>query len=143
MDMLEELKEIDVFLKERTFYKDTYTTNQLLDYDEYVAIEHIIEWYGQTFSSNIDIYKLFNEIKENLRTKYKVIDSRVLDRYKIPYPNIGENCHTLIVVTEPNSNKILTMYPFQFYELDVDEEELHLAGNVRRLKRKSGVRKKD
>ena len=76
-----------------------YTMNQILDYDEYSAIEHVLEGHdldsdGTIFNPNIDIYKLFNDI------------------YIIHYPNIGiNNQEYLRVVTLPNTKNILTMYP--------------------------------
>ena len=51
--------------------------NQILDYDEYSAIEHVLEGHdldsdGTIFNPNIDIYKLFNDIQNKLTPKNKV-----------------------------------------------------------------------
>mgnify|MGYP000009450192 FL=1 len=94
-----------------------YTMNQILDYDEYSAIEHVLEGHdldsdGTIFNPNIDIYKLFNDIQNKLTPKNKVNKLIFNDIYIIHYPNIGiNNQEYLRVVTLPNTKNILTMYP--------------------------------
>ena len=88
-----------------------YNANQVFDYDEYVAIEHIIEQHKDDFSCGVDIYKLFNDIRPRLLDEHKVNNLDINDVYFIPYPNIGEGRDILRVVTLPNSKDILTMYP--------------------------------
>lgn len=91
--------------------------NQILDYDEYSAIEHVLEGHdldsdGTIFNPNIDIYKLFNDIQNKLTPKNKVNKLIFNDIYIIHYPNIGiNNQEYLRVVTLPNTKNILTMYP--------------------------------
>ena len=102
---------LNIFFDEENEIRISYNNSQALDYDEFIAIEHIIDGHKEEFSSGINIYKLFNDIKKKLTAEYKIKSLSLNDIYDIPCENVGENCHILRVVTLPNSKNILTMYP--------------------------------
>lgn len=113
-----------------------YTVSQLLNYDEYISVEHIIDRHTKDFNHNIDIYKLFNDIKEELTLENKINKLNFNDIYSIYYPNIGNNGeNNLRVITLPNTKNILTMYPIQGkYDMLIDEEEYKDIPKVKRKK---------
>ena len=109
--------------------KYPYSVNQLLDYDEYMAIEHILEGHTNsdektTFNQNIDVYKIFNDVQKLLTKEYKFNKLHFNDWYFIPYENIGSQGEKYLeVVTLPHTKNIITMYPvFSIYD-NYDEEE--------------------
>lgn len=106
------MKEFNIFFK-CTRYDNLYNNNQLIDYDEYVAVEHIIDRHSNDFSEHIDIYSLFNEIKSKLIDEYRVDCLKFNDVYDIPYQNVGYDKHIIRVYTIPNTKNILTMYPLE------------------------------
>lgn len=106
-----------------------YQQQQAIEYDEYYAIDHIvhrhcgdsIEGKKVCFNDDIDVYKLFNDIKAYLTSSYKINELLYNDMYIIPYSNIGaDGQNYLKIVTLPNSRKILTMYPV--YDGSLSEE---------------------
>lgn len=113
-----------------------YTVSQLLNYDEYISVEHIIDRHTKDFNHNIDIYKLFNDIKEELTLENKINKLNFNDIYSIYYPNIGYNGeNNLRVITLPNTKNILTMYPIQGkYDMLIDEEEYKDIPKIKRKK---------
>ena len=123
-------KEFNVFFKKVNYYnmKYSYSITQLLDYDEYLAIEHIVERHTNSneknnFSKNIDIYKLFNDVDKLLTEEYKFNKLNFNDWYIIPYDNIGsEGENFLKVVTLPHNKNIITMYPVSSMYDDYAEE---------------------
>ncbi len=128
------MKELNIFFDEENKIPISYNNLQIVDYDEFVALEHVIENHDSDFSKDIDIYRLFNDIKSKLTEEYKKRKLVLNDIYEIPYENVGENCHILRVVTLPNSHDILSMYPLlnDYLELDEEtEEELKLKSRVR------------
>lgn len=107
-----------------------YTALQLIDYDEYASIEHIIERHtlendSSKFNSKIDVYKLFNDIKNELTLDNKINKLVFNDIYSIYYPNIGGHGENYLrVITLPNSKNILTMYPIcGKYDIDIYDDE--------------------
>lgn len=126
-------------------YKNTsygYTALQLLDYDEYVAIDHIMDRHvdGENtslFNPDVDVHKLFNDIKSSLTLDNRINKSIFNDIYSIYYPNIGiDGRNYLRVVTLPNSLDILTMYPI-INKRDMILSSLYDDGvNISRVKRK-------
>lgn len=99
----------------------SYNNMQLIDYDEFVAIEHIVEKHSDEFSKNIDIYSLFKTISEKICDKYYVGKLVLNDIYDIPYKGIGIS-DTLRVIVIPGTKNILSMYPLIDKEIYDDEE---------------------
>lgn len=124
----------------------TYRNSQILDYNEELAIKHIIDRHvnGEddfNFNKNIDIYELFNEAKTMLAPENKVRNLVFNDIYIIPYDNIGENDEEYLkVVTLPNSKNIITMYPM-FTEYDMDRED-SIELNKKLVKKIKNIQKK-
>lgn len=128
-------KELNIFFKAP--YKNipfSYNMNQIVDYDEYMAIEHIIDRHngnddlsGTIFNHDIDIYKLFVDIKKELTNENKNNTLVLNDIYTVYYPNIGVNGENYLrIVTVHNTKNILSMYPIKnkndiFYVDDEDE----------------------
>ena len=114
-----------------TKYSDNlgYQEEQAIEYDPYYAIDHIIyrhsleKFNGEKaiFNSNVDILKLFVDIKNNLNEETKLKSFRFNDMYLIPYDNIGMNGQNYLkVVTLPNTKDILSMYPVYNDERDIE-----------------------
>jgi len=121
-------KNLNVFFKNNHLVLPTYSyvEEQILDYDPYLAMEVIIDNKKENakFNSDVDIVRLFNEIKSYLVEDYKRNDLVTNDRYIIPYYNVGLNGENyLFVETIANSKDILNMYPVKSNNLKIDEEE--------------------
>ena len=107
----------------------TYINKQVLDYDEYTALYHIIDRHingidSFNFNKKIDIYELFQETKTMLARENKVKNLVFNDIYVIPYQSIGQyEEEYLKVVTLPNSKNIITMYPM-FTEYLAENEDM-------------------
>lgn len=117
---------LDVFLAvktKKTIASDriyTYTEKQIANYNEEEALKHIKvhtdvkNTHKSIFSSNIDINDLIIFCKNNLN-ETNLNSSKILDSYIIDYPNAGIKGNIIedyiMVVTLPNSDKIITMYP--------------------------------
>ena len=106
----------------------TYRNEQILDYSEDRAIEHIIERHFEginksNFNKDLDPYQLFIEAKSMLARENKLKQLSFNDIYIIPYSNIGEyDEEYLKVVTLPNSKNIITMYPL-ITGIDLEDED--------------------
>ncbi len=116
-------KHLNIFLD--TNYDEfvyNYTINQLIDYDPYIAMEHITRRHHKSnqsdFREGIDVYKLFNEVSEQLTEENRLKVVGYNDIYVIPYDNIGADGENYLkVVTLPNSKDIITMFPdFSSYD---------------------------
>ena len=110
------------------FFKDTdlqifYNASQIMNYDIYTAVEHVIERHKDEFTNGIDIYRLFNRV--SLDDEYYQRNITFNNIYDIPYENIGENIDILRVITLPNSKNILTMYPL-YNKDDMDENDIQM-----------------
>ncbi len=107
----------------------TYLNKQILDYDEYTALSHIIDRHVNgvnsfNFNKKLDIYELFYETKSMLARENKIKNLVFNDVYVIPYQSIGEvGEEYLRVVTLPDSKNIITMYPM-FTEYDEETEDM-------------------
>ena len=72
----------------------------------------------------INIYKLFDDIKDRLTEECRIRTFTINDVYDIPYPNIGKSSNILRVVTLPNTTQILTMFPLEQSEHNLTDDEL-------------------
>ncbi len=118
-------KKLNIFIKKYDYnncsYSYSYTIDQIINYDEIDAIEHIIDrhinskYNGKSiFNNNIDIYKLFKNIKENLNEENRKAELDFQDIYIIKYENVGINGENYLkVITLPDSKEIITMYPIR------------------------------
>ena len=112
---------------------ETYSEKQITAYDIDAAIDHVVDHHyinvkTSKFNDEINIERLFNEIKEQLDSEKVMYDS-VFDKYILKYPYVGvningENIHQLQVLTLPNSKDIITMYPCDGTESIFNLEEL-------------------
>lgn len=114
----------DKLLNIHTVYeKDfSYRRKQIIDYDKQMAVDHINSRHGienigdiyGAFSSNIDINKLIDDVKEKLIDE-NLIRINITNRYRIYHKNVGtfngDPLDYLVVITMPYSNDIITMYP--------------------------------
>lgn len=115
------LKELNVFIKDRPYdIRYNYDIYQYIDYDEFLALEHIVLSHTDytsnpnksLFREDIDVYRLFNDIKNHLTEENKIQKLEYSDIYIIPYPNVGTLGESYIkVVAIPNTKNILSMYP--------------------------------
>lgn len=126
----------------------SYARKQIINYDKALAITHIKEHTIPTqeenvsyFSKNIDIEKLYNEIKPFLIPE-NLIELSTMAKYKIKYPNIGINngkmVNELIVVTKLYNDEIITMYPENLY---IEKEEQTEEIKETKVKRLSQIEK--
>lgn len=113
--------------------KYTYTLEQFLDYDEYCAIEHILERHSEEFSADVDIYKLFIDVSEDLVEENKVKKLSFNDIYLIKKDNIGaDGENNLFVVTLPNTKDIITMYPLYNERCIESDMDKHFVKKINR-----------
>ena len=120
------MKYFNIYFVNRCNVDYSYNNLQLLDYDEYVAVEHIISRHKKDFFSDVDIYKLFNSRSEKISREYYIGKLVLNDIYDIPYKGIGMS-DTLRVICLPGTKDILSMYPLtnKFdYEEDVRLEKI-------------------
>ena len=105
---------------------NNYCINQLLDYNENYAIEHIRKHLDENnnkithtiFNENVDIKELFyyakNQIKNIQPVEITTVHKYILECQKeISNDN---NTKYLKIITIPNSDHILTMYPIIYYK---------------------------
>ena len=109
----------------------SYYEEQLMNYDEEKAIEHIIhrhkDWidYRYNYMPDVDIKKVLDYCKANLKEKKKGGPS---DVYIVDYvEDVGNinniKTNRLLINTVPNTNHILTMFPFANYERMMHKKE--------------------
>ena len=129
--LIEVSKKLNViFPVDYSAFSYNYTMNQVLDYDPYVAMDHIIDrhidFHNSDFNPDVDVYKLFNSIKEQIANTPRNKKIGFNDIYIIPVPNVGANGENYLkVVTLPNTDDIVTMYPtFKKYNIDLDNNTL-------------------
>ena len=89
----------------------SYGCNQLLDYDAYSALEHVIARHKYEFSDDIDISLLFGTVGESLSMETFSGKFVLNDVYDVPYENVGGGSNVLRVITLPGTKNILSMYP--------------------------------
>ncbi len=119
----------------------TYSEKQILNYNKDIAIEHIKEHKKikkniTYFSENIDIEKLYDEVKPLLK-KENIIDLDIFNKYKIQYKEIGifnnKTVDEMIVVTKANSKDIITMYPINNSQEEIDTFESTPKTKIKRI----------
>ena len=128
-------KELNIFFEDYNYknHSVTYCNNQIIEYKTDEALKHIYNHHCNNsdmfcFNKNLDISNLFNTYREELDEKYKVNYLCFNDIYFFPYENIGRSSQKYLkVVTLPNSNNIISMYPTHSkYEVSDDDEELEV-----------------
>lgn len=122
-------KKLNVFFAYDYEKTNNYGCNMILNYDEESAISHIFlnhvdSFDKNNFNKNIDIYKLFINIKKCINANNKVNYFTFYDIYFTHYPNIGENGENYLkVITLPNSDEIITMYPVSVPNISISEKD--------------------
>lgn len=126
-------KKLNLPFELNEFEKDNYVKNQIANYDEEKALNHINEHllpvenqnqfqkYNSQFR-DINIKYLMEVVKENIKNAKKVNSEEVLEIYYFGVSNIGfsnENiCNHIKVVVIPDTNDIISIYPI----LNVEEK---------------------
>ena len=110
---------------------DSYTINQINNYNAENALEHIKENHlelnelknNSCFNKNIDLYYLYETVLKNLKNSKKANIYEVLEIHYFSVPNIGDSNNNFVnfikVILIPNTNQILDMYPV----VDIDDAE--------------------
>ena len=116
-------KKLNIFfdIEYRKYYTSSYTIKQILSYDESLALSLIIGRHGGCdFNRKINIKKLYVDIQKQLIKQNKLNFFHFNDIYVVPFENIGnQNEKYLEIVTLPNSNEIITMFPIgSLYEAE-------------------------
>ncbi len=115
--ILETVNNLPVTREVRTYYE-----KQIVSYDETTAIEHTIyakdtEAEKENFGSNIDIEKLYSDVKDYLDKDRSLCDG-IYDKYIVDMSKIGEikdNLRFVTVVCLANTKKIIKIYPSNHY----------------------------
>ena len=98
-------KDLNIFFDyDYTKINYNYELNQLIDYDPFLAIDYIVD--NNEFAKNINVQKLFNECEKKLNEQNNSHDVIFNDRYNVTY-----NDQNYAVITLPNQQKILRIYP--------------------------------
>ena len=103
----------------------SYGCYQILEYDAYSALEHVIARHKYEFSEDIDIPMLFSTISDSLDMNTFTGKFVLNDVYDVPFDNIGGGSNILRVITLPGTKNILSMYPL-FDKDYVDDEGMSL-----------------
>lgn len=104
-------KKLNIFYKELDFEKDglNYNELQLLDYDEFVAVEYINEnsrVANDKEFNELDLYSLFILLKDKLKKENKIEKLSIMDAYVVKFNGI-----LIKVITLPDTNEIISLYP--------------------------------
>lgn len=113
-----------------------YSYKQIRNYNKDAALSHICKHHYNInqndkqrhtlFSSKIDIRQLFDYAKNNL-SRENFYDNNFFDEYVIKYNDctldIDNSMKELKVITIPNTNDIITMYPCRIYETTIEDKE--------------------
>ncbi|MBP5684370.1 MAG: hypothetical protein J6X02_03840 [Bacilli bacterium] len=101
---------------------DSYFCSQVAHYSEDEALGHLLNHYEtdkrkSSFNSDISLDQLYYEVQERISNLYPD-DMTSADKYYIHLGRIigkynGEITSTICVVTVPNTNDIVTMYPIR------------------------------
>ena len=144
-----------MFNKKNSLPLKIYIHKQIFYYDEKLALEHILEHKEEkegkhsVFSENIDVVELIKYVKENLNNG-TFLFNHFFDEYLIRYDGVGyENGilkNYIKVVTLPNSDKIITLYPSPKFSLNYNEtddvkEKIGCSECAKKTKRLSQIEK--
>ncbi len=104
-------KNLNIFYKGLDFSQNdlSYEELQLLDYDEFVAIDNISEQSKSIDNkafNEIDLYSLFIILKDKLNNENKIERLTLMDVYAVKYKDV-----LLKVITLPNTKDIISIYP--------------------------------
>lgn len=113
-----------------------YSYKQIKNYNKDAALSHIYKRHYNInqndkerhtlFSSKINIRQLFNYAKNNI-SQENFYDNNFFDEYVIKYSDctldIDNSMKELKVITIPNTNDIITMYPCRVYETAIGNKE--------------------
>ena len=115
---------IGIIKKKKDFYEKGYFLNQLENYNEGWALEHIKlhldvnenKKKHNVFDENIEVNDLYRKTKAHIHNInpniVKLVDKYII-RHDMPIGNCSlRNTYGLMVITSPNSKNILTMYPY-------------------------------
>lgn len=119
------MKELNVSFDKEYNKPLSYGCYQILEYDPYSALEHVIARHKYEFSDDIDISMLFATIGDSLNNETFTGKFVLNDVYDVPYNNIGGGSNILRVITLPGTKNILSMYPL-FDKDYVDDESMSL-----------------
>ena len=107
-----------------------YYTQQLMNYDEYAALEHIKKHLDENenkrlhtvFDNSIDLQQLFEQAKEKIKvinpTEFTIVEKYIICFEETIGISEGEKVKTIEVVTIPHTKNILTMYPIKVINLE-------------------------
>ncbi len=151
--VIERIKET-IDLKQKGRLEDfsglSYSQQQILDYSEEKAIQHIIRNHVVTdnkdrFPKELDIKTLFHNITHILEKKY-LSNMTDTDQYEIPISALEDKVDNIndidkiTVVTLPDSKNIITMFPNRVFTNNHQEDELQ-KDNKPKVKRLSQIDK--
>ena len=141
--------------KVKNKYRNFYSIKQVINYDKDSAIAHImrhtnkLDVYEESgnFNDDVNIEELFSEIVLKISSlKPTYYDD--FDHYIINYPNIGMynqyETNYIEVITVPNMNNIITMYPIlsdNIFAKNVVKKERQGEKVNKIVKRKSQIEK--
>ena len=87
----------------KALFFNTYGNSQAISYDEFEAIEYILDKHSKDFNPDVDLVRLFTEIKQYLTDKYKINRFSTSDIYDIPCENVSSESDTIRVLTLQNT----------------------------------------
>ncbi len=104
-------KKLNIFYKDLDFMEKglSYSELQLLDYDEFVAVEYINEndkFVNDKEFNELDLYSLFIILKDKLKKKNKIERLSIMDVYVVKFNEI-----LIKVITLPDTDEIISLYP--------------------------------
>ena len=114
--------------------KTIYSEEQIINYNKKSAIDHIKKHHGEDsayisyFNNNNDIEKIFNEISDYIIEK-KPYYSGVYDVYIVHLNDIkmgsiyNEKLNDISIITLPNTKNIITMYPVNKVDENLNDVE--------------------
>ena len=119
-----------------------YNCQQLFDYNEDRAIEHVMNRHLNDFDDEDFILDLFDR-KDELLANQTCLSDNIFDKYIIPYRGVGSDengvCNTLIVITNPDTHDIITLFPLSGCE--VYDKKQSVSQPKKKVKRPTAMEK--